>query len=62
VTGDASGQSSPLVDYWIASSRAEFSRLTVRSLRGQAAFEELLTEAMARTNLQPQCSDSGRPT
>jgi hypothetical protein len=43
------GQSSPLVDYWIAGYRAEFGRLTVRSLKEQAAFQDLLNEAVVRT-------------
>jgi hypothetical protein len=43
------GRSSPRVDYWITALRAEFDRLTVRSLRNQAAFAELLTDADART-------------
>jgi hypothetical protein len=44
------GDSSPLVDDWIAELRREFGQLRVRSLRDQAAFEDLLTEAIARTN------------
>jgi hypothetical protein len=43
------GQSSPLVDSWIARYRAAFGRLTVRSPREQAAFQDFLTEAVNRT-------------
>jgi hypothetical protein len=48
------GQSSPLVDYGIAALRAEFGRLTVRSLRDQAAFENLLNDATSRTTGRQQ--------
>jgi hypothetical protein len=48
------GQSSPLVDDWIGAIRAEFGRLRVHTLRDQAAFEDLLTEAIARTNGRQQ--------
>jgi hypothetical protein len=48
------GQSSPLVDHWIAAYRAEFERLTVRSLREQAAFQGLLNEALVRTTGRQQ--------
>jgi hypothetical protein len=44
------GASSPLVDDWIAEFRREFGQLRVSSLRDQAAFEDLLSEAIARTN------------
>jgi hypothetical protein len=43
------GQSSSLVDYWIAAYRAEFRRLSDRSPREQAAFQDLLTLAATRT-------------
>ena len=43
------GHSSPLVDYWVSAYRAEFGRLTVRSPREQVAFQDLLTQAVART-------------
>src|SRR5437868_8268746 len=43
------GHSSPFVDHWVAAYRAEFGRLAVRSLREQAAFQDLLNEAVERT-------------
>jgi Protein of unknown function (DUF4239) len=43
------GHSSPLVDDEIAALRVDFDRLTVRSLRDQAAFVDLLNDATART-------------
>ncbi|MGN6166732.1 MAG: hypothetical protein ACTHQQ_00985 [Solirubrobacteraceae bacterium] len=43
------GRSSPLVDYWVAAYRSEFTRLTVRSPREQVAFQDLLTQGATRT-------------
>jgi hypothetical protein len=43
------GRSSPLVDYWVSTYRTEFTRLPVRSLRQQAALQDLLSLAETRT-------------
>ena len=43
------GHSSAFVDDWVAAYRAEFGRLTVRSPREQVGFQDLLTQAAART-------------
>jgi hypothetical protein len=43
------GNSSPLVDQWISTYRSALDGLTVRSLRAQAAFDNLLNEASIRT-------------
>jgi Protein of unknown function (DUF4239) len=56
------GRSSPLVDYWVASYRAEFGRLTVRSLRQQVAFQDLLTQAATRTTGRQQRLSDDTPT
>ena len=44
------GDRSPVVDEWIAEYRDLFSRLSLDSARQRLAFEELLTEARARTD------------
>lgn len=56
------GRSSPLVDNWISAYRAEFGRLSVRSLREQAAFEDLLTESATRTTGRQQRLGDDTPT
>jgi hypothetical protein len=56
------GRSSPLVDYWVASYRAEFGRLTVRSLRQQAAFQDLLTQDATRITGRQQRLTDDTPT
>jgi hypothetical protein len=56
------GQSSPFVDYWVADYRAEFGRLTVRSLRQQAAFQDLLTQSATRTTGRQQRLSDDTPT
>jgi hypothetical protein len=56
------GHSSPLVDYWVASYRAEFGRLTVRSLSQQVAFQDLLTQAATRTTGRQQRLSDDTPT
>lgn len=43
------GRSSPLVDYWVTAYRTAFTRLPVRSLREQAALQDLLSLAETRT-------------
>jgi hypothetical protein len=57
-----SGHSSPLVDNWVSSYRAEFGRLTVRSLLQQAAFQDLLTQAATRTTGRQQRLSDDTPT
>jgi hypothetical protein len=44
-----SGQSSPLVDYWIDRYRATFAQLALRTTREQLAFQELLNLTATRT-------------
>jgi Protein of unknown function (DUF4239) len=56
------GHSSPLVEYWIGSYREEFGLLTVRSLREQAAFQDLLTQAATRTTGRQQRLSDDTPT
>jgi hypothetical protein len=56
------GRSSPLVDYWVASYRDEFGRLSVRSLGQQVAFQDLLTQAATRTNARQQRLSDDTPT
>jgi hypothetical protein len=56
------GRSSPLVDYWIARYRGEFTRLQVHSLRQQAAFQDLLTLANNRTAGRQQRLADDYPT
>jgi hypothetical protein len=56
------GHSSPLVDYWVASYRDEFGRLTVRSPRQQVAFQDLLTQGATRTSGRQQRLSDATPT
>jgi hypothetical protein len=56
------GHSSSLVDYWIASYRDEFGRLTVISPRQQVAFQDLLTQAASRTTGRQQRLSDATPT
>jgi hypothetical protein len=56
------GHSSPLVDHWVASYREEFGRLTVRALRQQVAFQDLLTQAATRTTGRQQRLSDDTPT
>jgi hypothetical protein len=55
------GRSSPLVDHWIGAYRAEFGRLTLRSPRAQAAFQDLLNEAATRTTGRQQRLSDATP-
>lgn len=48
------GHSSAVVDHWISQYRSTFGRLTVHSLTAQAALEDLLTLAQARTTGRQQ--------
>ena len=56
------GNSSPLVDYWVGSYREELGLLTVRSLRQQAAFQDLLAQAASRTTGRQQRLSDDTPT
>jgi Protein of unknown function (DUF4239) len=56
------GHSSPLVDYWVASYRDEFGRLTVRSPRQQGAFQDLLAQDATRTSGRQQRLSDDTPT
>jgi len=56
------GHSSPMVDDWIAAYRGEFERLTVRSPREQAAFQDLLAQAATRTTGRQQRLSDDTPT
>ena len=56
------GQSSPLVDHWVASFREEFGGLTVRSLSQQAAFQDLLAQTATRTTGRQQRLSDDTPT
>jgi hypothetical protein len=56
------GRSSPLVDYWIDSYRAEFVRLTVLSPRQQVAFQDLLTQGAIRVSGRQQRLTDDTPT
>lgn len=56
------GRSSPLVDYWVAQYRAEFTRLSVHSLREQAAFQDLLNLGDTRTTGRQQRLGDDTPT
>jgi hypothetical protein len=56
------GHSSPLVDDWVGSYREEFERLSVRSLRQQSAFQDLLTQAATRTTGRQQRLSDDTPT
>lgn len=56
------GHSSPLVDYWVASYRDEFGRLTVRSPRQQVAFQDLLTQGATRTSGRQQRLSDDTPS
>jgi hypothetical protein len=48
-TAMRSGHSSPLVDRWVEAYRVVFGQLDLRSPREQLAFQELLSQASART-------------
>lgn len=56
------GRSSPVVDNWVARYRAEFNRLSVHSLREQAAFEDLLNLGDTRTTGREQRLSDANPT
>jgi hypothetical protein len=56
------GHSSPLVDYWVDSYRAEFAGLTVVSPRQQVAFQDLLTQAALRVTGRQQRLSDDTPT
>jgi hypothetical protein len=56
------GQSSPLVDYWIAEYRVVFGRLVLGSPREQLGFQELLNQATLRTAGRQQRLSEDSPT
>jgi hypothetical protein len=56
------GNSSPVVDAWIADYRDLFGRLDLRSAREQLAFQNLLTEAGARTDGRRERLSDATPT
>ena len=56
------GGASPIVDGWVAAYRAEVGRLTVGSLRAQAALEDLLAQADTRTTGRQQRLSEATPT
>jgi hypothetical protein len=56
------GRASPIVDGWIAAYRGEVGRLTVGSLRAQAAFEDLLAQGDTRTAGRLQRLSDATPT
>ena len=56
------GHSSPLVDYWVATYREEFGRLTVRTLSQEVAFQDLLAQAATRTAGRQQRLSDDTPT
>ena len=56
------GRSSPIVDDWVAAYRGEFGRLTVRSPREQAAFQDLLAQTATRTTGRQQRLSDDTPT
>jgi hypothetical protein len=56
------GHPSPVVDQWITAYRGVFATLEVQSLREQAGFQDLLTQAASRTVGRQQRLSVATPT
>ena len=56
------GQSSPLVDHWVAAYRSAFGQVDLRSAREQAGFQDLLNQTTLRTTGRQQRLSDDTPS